>query len=355
MKLILKLRIWIVALSVLIVNGILKNAYPIFDVDYNYFLVFALLAILLTYLTGRFLQKKEKKKIDNAYLIINTVFLIAVVTALVNFSGNKKDLTYSYTDTKTLLIKGTPDSLLIKAKFDPSYKDEAELVASHGGPVYNSSLWESNSYTAARKAIIYSYLFLIVAIAMLFGFLLEMILYRRKPWNLKNLIDLSVSNYDNYIKIYHEKKRNPRYSKVKYNVFISYANEQRSIAECLYYKLINLNHIVFYDRKTLPAAGNFETQIQQAVACSDRMIFLISPDSVKKDCYTHLELKYAEIKWPAPAGKLLSVEVIPTSIDDVPAYVKSLNFLDTSADKCVETSLAVEAMYQQDKNMRLVN
>ena len=63
-------------------------------------------------------------------------------------------------------------------------------------------------------------------------------------------------------------------------VFVSYAHEHREIADALALRLREAGHDLFFDREDLPPAESFDDRIRQALARSDLLVFLVSPESV---------------------------------------------------------------------------
>ena len=88
-------------------------------------------------------------------------------------------------------------------------------------------------------------------------------------------------------------------------IFISYATEDREIAEQIYLALTEAGDQVFFDRTSLPPGDAYHTRIRSAVEQSDLFIFLITPNSVTRGRYTLTELQYARKKWPHPKGGVL--------------------------------------------------
>src|SRR5262249_8990261 len=70
------------------------------------------------------------------------------------------------------------------------------------------------------------------------------------------------------------------------NIFISFASEQKDIAEEVSLRLKERNHLVFFSATTLPSGLSFDYRIQDAVNSAHLFIFLISPQSVAKGRYT---------------------------------------------------------------------
>jgi hypothetical protein len=56
-------------------------------------------------------------------------------------------------------------------------------------------------------------------------------------------------------------------------IFLSYAREQRAIAEPIAFALRARGHEVFLDRDTLPAGRSFEESIEKAIRQSDLLVF----------------------------------------------------------------------------------
>jgi hypothetical protein len=76
-------------------------------------------------------------------------------------------------------------------------------------------------------------------------------------------------------------------------IFLSYASEQRTIAEPIAFALRGRGHKVFFDKADLPPGGNDDAQIERAIKQSDLLIFLVSPASVPPGRFTLTELAFA--------------------------------------------------------------
>ena len=83
-------------------------------------------------------------------------------------------------------------------------------------------------------------------------------------------------------------------------IFLSYASEQRPIAEPLALALEADGHEVFFDRHDLPVGGSYHDRIRDAIDDADRYVFLISPESVEPGSYALTELSLAQARWPQP-------------------------------------------------------
>ena len=71
----------------------------------------------------------------------------------------------------------------------------------------------------------------------------------------------------------------------RYRVFLSYAREQRDVAEYLAQTLENDGIDVFFDRHDLPAGDAFHARIRAGIRRCHRFVFLVSPDSVTPGSY----------------------------------------------------------------------
>jgi hypothetical protein len=115
-------------------------------------------------------------------------------------------------------------------------------------------------------------------------------------------------------------------------VFISYASEQRDIAERLALGLRSVGNRPFYDRDALPAGHAFDSQIRRAVQRAHLFVFLISRESLREGSYPLTELALARQRWPHPAGKVLPVLVEDVPVEALPAYLRSVSVLEPEGD-----------------------
>ena len=107
-------------------------------------------------------------------------------------------------------------------------------------------------------------------------------------------------------------------------IFISYAKQQRHIAEDINAVLSARGHSVFFDRKNLAPGLEYQTTIRRAVEDCEVFVFLISPESVADRRYTLTELGYRERKVTRTSGTLLPVVVKPTLLARIPAYLRTV-------------------------------
>lgn len=127
-------------------------------------------------------------------------------------------------------------------------------------------------------------------------------------------------------------------------IFISFASEQKDAAEPILLALRNRGHKVFFSHDDLPRGSSFDSRIQRAIAESDLLIFLVSPQSVTKGRYTLTELAFARDRWPGPSGRVLPVVVAPTQMEEIPHYLKAVSLLMPEGNLAAETAAAVDKL-----------
>lgn len=137
-------------------------------------------------------------------------------------------------------------------------------------------------------------------------------------------------------------------------IFISYASEDRAVAEQACLALISAGHKVFFDKNSLPPGGDYTARIRSAVKASDLLVFLISPNSVASDAYTLTELHIAQQKWNHPKYGVLPAIVSPTAFDSIPNYLKAVTILEPSGNIPAEIANAVEIRRQGKKNIQRI-
>jgi TIR domain-containing protein len=115
-------------------------------------------------------------------------------------------------------------------------------------------------------------------------------------------------------------------------VFISYASEQRKLAERLALGLRNEGHGVFFDRDALPPGASFDDRIRKALRRSQIFIFLVSNASLQEGSYAQTELNIARGRWPEPGGKVLPVLAEQVAIEELPPYLRAVSVLESRGD-----------------------
>ena len=125
-------------------------------------------------------------------------------------------------------------------------------------------------------------------------------------------------------------------------VFISYASEQQPLAEQIALALREEHHEVFFDRSELPEGDGYNARIREAVLRCHLFVFLLSPEAVAEGRYTLTELKFAEERWPSPAGRVLPVAVRPTDKTLIPPYLLAVVILRPQGNVAAEVVAAAE-------------
>lgn len=127
-------------------------------------------------------------------------------------------------------------------------------------------------------------------------------------------------------------------------IFVSYSRSDLLIAEDIATKLTFSGHKVFFDRHSLPKGEEFDARIQKEVNQAHLFLYLISPASVSTGAYARTELGYAKKRWPKPGARVLPVMVLPTPINEVPAYLRSINFVRAEGNVATEVQDAVRGL-----------
>jgi tetratricopeptide (TPR) repeat protein len=127
-------------------------------------------------------------------------------------------------------------------------------------------------------------------------------------------------------------------------IFISYASEEGEPAKEIALALRGEGHDVFLDRSQLPEGDAYNARIRQAIRDCDLLVFLVSPEALSAGRYTLTELKFAEEKWPRPAGHLLPVMVKPMDKNAIPAFLRSVTLLQPGGNVPAEVVAAVDRL-----------
>ncbi len=136
-------------------------------------------------------------------------------------------------------------------------------------------------------------------------------------------------------------------------IFLSYASEDRASADAIRLALEGDGHDVFFDREDLPPGGEFHTRIRRGIEESDLVIFLVSAKTLDSGSYTLTEISIAEKSWPKPDGRILPVLLERVKMQDLPAYLRSVTFLETPGNLPAEVADAVERIVRARRRKRL--
>lgn len=135
-------------------------------------------------------------------------------------------------------------------------------------------------------------------------------------------------------------------------IFVSYASENRELADQVHLALTGRGHTVFFDRDSLPPGGDYHERIRAILEQSDVFVFLISPNSVSPGSYALTELKYARDKWPHPKGAVLPVIVQQVPWESIPSYLKAVTVLEPEGNVPAEVLLAVSGLEAEQRKER---
>jgi hypothetical protein len=137
-------------------------------------------------------------------------------------------------------------------------------------------------------------------------------------------------------------------------IFLSYASEQRDLADDLAQRLNSAGIDVFYDRESLEPGASFDARIRQAVARADVFVFLASPDSLRPGTYALTELGFARQRWPRATGRVITVVVGDMPIATLPGYLRSVTVLHPQGDAIAETVAAISRLASGARKKRLL-
>ncbi|MEO8037779.1 MAG: SUMF1/EgtB/PvdO family nonheme iron enzyme [Betaproteobacteria bacterium] len=115
-------------------------------------------------------------------------------------------------------------------------------------------------------------------------------------------------------------------------IFLSYASQDRAMADAINGALLEQGHDMFFDRDDLPPGEEFHIRIRKAIEQSDLFVFLVSGQAIDPGSYTLTELDIAQKTIKRPSGRLLPVLLHPTSFDALPAFLKSVTVLETQGN-----------------------
>lgn len=131
-------------------------------------------------------------------------------------------------------------------------------------------------------------------------------------------------------------------------VFISYASEDRDLAEKIHLALLGGHHETFFDKDKLPPGGSYRQRILKAIDESEAMVFLISPESIEKGSFARTELKQARSRWAHPRGRVLPVMARDVSYDVLPNYLGAVTVLEPEGDAPAEVVMAMSNFVADD-------
>lgn len=112
-------------------------------------------------------------------------------------------------------------------------------------------------------------------------------------------------------------------------IFLSYASQDRPVADAVHRALAEQGHDVFFDREDLPPGEEFHARIRRAIETSDLFVILVSENAIDPGSYTLNELDIAAKTFRQASGRLLPVLLQPIAFDRLPAFLKSVTVLES--------------------------
>jgi formylglycine-generating enzyme required for sulfatase activity len=135
-------------------------------------------------------------------------------------------------------------------------------------------------------------------------------------------------------------------------IFLSYASEDRASADAIRLALEDDGHDVFFDREDLPPGDEFHNRIRSAIEKAQLVIFLVSARTLDAGSYTLNEIAIAEKSRPAPAGHVLPVLLEKVDVQSLPAYLRSVTFLETPGNVTAAVADAVCRIARERRRRR---
>jgi hypothetical protein len=129
-------------------------------------------------------------------------------------------------------------------------------------------------------------------------------------------------------------------------IFVSYADEQKALAERLIAHLSAEGHRVDAGAALFVPGERFDAPIRQAIDRASLFVFLLSPESTTRGRYTLTELKYAAAKWQPPKWHILPIVVSPVPRNQVPAALSPLTWLEPQGEPVAEAVTQIARLAQ---------
>ena len=133
------------------------------------------------------------------------------------------------------------------------------------------------------------------------------------------------------------------------DVFLSYASEERALAERVCRVLETEGHDVFFDRDDLGGGDAFGERIRTAIAGADVLVYLVSRFSVASRSYALTELAIVTTLSRRRRPAILPVRTDDTPIDAVPATLRAYTILEPQGDGPAEIAHAIARLQTQKR------
>lgn len=114
-------------------------------------------------------------------------------------------------------------------------------------------------------------------------------------------------------------------SKEGMKVFISYSSKDRADANCLFADLSDAGHDPWMDEWSIRAGEQIPEKIQEALSIANRIIVLLSPESVESEW---VKAEWQALYWEEMQKR--EIKVIPALIRDceIPLFLKTKKYAD---------------------------
>jgi formylglycine-generating enzyme required for sulfatase activity len=132
-------------------------------------------------------------------------------------------------------------------------------------------------------------------------------------------------------------------------IFLSYASQDREIAQSINRALLEQGHDVFFDREDLMPGEEFHNQIRRTIENADLFVFLISEHAIDPGSYTLNELDIAQKNLKQASGRLLPVMLQPIPFDRLPTFAKSVTLLQSPGNIPAAVADAVHRIAQKQR------
>ena len=126
-------------------------------------------------------------------------------------------------------------------------------------------------------------------------------------------------------------------------VFLSYAAEDRKVAEQTYQALRADRHHVFFDRTDLAVGDSYHLRIRDEVARANVFVFFISSHSLSSGSYARTELGLAAEN-PSRRRTLIPVRLEGIPFESLPSVLSEISVLEPQGDIPAEVVAAVHAL-----------
>jgi len=127
-------------------------------------------------------------------------------------------------------------------------------------------------------------------------------------------------------------------------IFLSYASEDRAVAEPINLALLAQGHDVFFDCDDLQPGAEYDNRVRSAIEDADLFVFLVSGKSIQASRYTLSELGIAQRRWKHPDGRVLPVMIEAIPLAHLPAYLRSVTLLEPQGNVTAAVADAVSRM-----------